>query len=102
MSTALTAATARAWSVDRRHRDWSTAPRGVAFLCTLPGCSACAAFDAEERAAYETTQLQGVHAVVEWDCSLPHCKRLALVAGISDLPAYIVIPTDATLRIQTP
>ena len=79
--------------------------RGVlALRCTLPGCAACAAFQTERRAAYEHN-LKSSHGVVDilpWNCKSHHRRKLAVDAGVDDLPAYVFIPARGRIRVEEP
>lgn len=71
----------------------------------MPGCIACATFETDSKAEYEAKEdiFRGVHTKLTWDCSSPEHRRLALEAGVDELPAYVFIPArpDA-MYIQRP
>lgn len=73
----------------------------VVLRCTVPGCAACADFESR-RGAFERT-LGATAPVVPWDCSRPAHRRLAVAAGVDDLPAYVLLPPGREpLRVRRP
>ena len=79
--------------------------KGVLILrCTLPGCTACAAFQTERRAAYEGHLKQKHHPVsfLDWNCGSAHRRKLAVDVGVDDLPAYVFVPARGRIRVEEP
>jgi hypothetical protein len=72
--------------------------RPVALRCTMPGCSACAAFEAERRDDFE--KRLGDCLILEWMCTQRRAD-LAMQAGVTDVPAYILL-THADTRVVRP
>ena len=72
----------------------------IALRCVLRGCSACKSFDADERAAFEPTL--GVRHVLPWGCDDEARRRIATEAGVTDLPAYVVVPATGPVRVVRP
>jgi hypothetical protein len=73
----------------------------VALLCTLPDCRRCDRFKAGARADFER-RFAGVE-VCEFDCSDPVRRRVARAAGVSDLPAYVILdPRAPRRRVHAP
>jgi hypothetical protein len=75
----------------------------VALRCTLRGCTECATFETEGRAAYERElRARGAADVLHWDCADPARRRVALAAGVDALPAYVIVPSRGAPRVRTP
>ena len=81
------------------------APRAgiVALRCHLTGCMACADFDADGRAAFED-RLRNEHdgrvTVRSWSCDDAHQRDLARAAGVSSLPAYVLVSADGSVSVR--
>lgn len=63
------------------------------LFCTLPGCPACESFE-HRKQEYEARTFPAAERrrILPWNCGEEDKKRVALKAGVSDLPAYVVIP----------
>ena len=74
----------------------------VAFRCSRTGCTTCADFDTDGRVAFETRLRAEEPGVVirAWNCDLPAMRELALAAGATDMPAYVLVRStgDVTVR----
>lgn len=73
--------------------------RPVALACSMTGCSACAAFDAEGRDDYEA-RLSVTHDIIPWKCDKGRRVTLAMDAGVDELPAYLLLSHDATRVVR--
>ena len=62
----------------------------MALRCFTHGCIACSEFDVERRATYEERRLKG-HTIVPWNCADAENRALAMAAGVTELPAYLVL-----------
>ena len=74
----------------------------LVLRCHAAGCSACARFDTEGRADFEERTFRRAD-VVAFDCRGAQQRRLALGAGVDQLPAYIVLSSSTpTPRVVRP
>ena len=74
----------------------------LVLRCHAPGCAACARFETEGRADFEARAFRGAD-VVAFDCRGAQQRRLALAAGVDDLPAYIVLSSSSRVpRVVRP
>lgn len=69
--------------------------RGVlALRCVRTRCIACTDFETDGRIAFEE-RLQSEEAshvtIRRWNCDSEEMRQLALAAGVTDIPAYILI-----------
>ena len=76
-----------------------TGQRDRALRCHVPGCASCAKFDTERRLDFEESTFRGAADVVSFDCSSSQHRRLAVAAGVSNLPAYILLSDRGTPRV---
>jgi hypothetical protein len=75
----------------------------VALKCFRPSCPDCDAYErGGERDAFEREELGSDVHVHSWDCSEPRKRDLALAAGVEDLPAYVVVGSDGSVRVARP
>ena len=87
-------------------RDLAPARGVLALRCTRTGCIACADFETDGRIAYEE-RLRGAETrgvtIRRWNCDVPELRDLARAAGVTDLPAYVLVrPSgDVTVRAVT-
>ena len=66
----------------------------VVLLVTAPGCANCAAFETErwDRAEEKVlSEFRGAR-LTQWHCSTEERKALAVKAGVTDVPALLVLP----------
>ena len=83
-------------------RDLAPSQGVVALRCTRTGCVACADFEADGCVAFED-RLRTEHARVQirkWNCDLPDLRTLALDAGVTDLPAYILVSHTGNVTVR--
>lgn len=74
----------------------------VALLCTLSGCASCEDFVADGQRAYEE-RMRGAHpdlVIRPWNCDIHQLRSLARSAGVTDLPAYVVLSPDGHISVQ--
>lgn len=76
----------------------------VALRVTMPGCTECARFEVEGRAAYEEAlrRDKGVTHIHDWSCKRASYRRVALDAGVEDLPSYLLVPARGEVRVERP
>ena len=72
----------------------------VALRCRAPGCARCADFEVQGRDAFEASL--GVDLVVPWDCGHARRRDLALAAGVTAVPAYVVLEAGGGVRVLRP
>ena len=72
--------------------------KDVVLYVSVPGCEMCRAFQSR-RAAYERSK--GWKNVLDWSGTHYRRRALALEAGVTDLPAYIVVPPHGPVRCLT-
>lgn len=66
-------------------------PHSVLLLCQRPGCVQCSSFESYGRAALEAEMGGRGVRVVDWDCSDARRRALALDAGVTAVPAYVLL-----------
>lgn len=71
--------------------------RGITLRVYHPDCDHCSTFD---HLAYE--QRWPSTTVLPWDCSNDALKRLAMDAGVTELPAYLCVADDGTCEVVRP
>ena len=72
----------------------------LALKCFRSDCVECRAFDADGRLSFEESL--GVTRVLPWCCDEADRRRVAVAAGVVDLPAYIVLSADGSTRVVRP
>lgn len=73
----------------------------VALYCFRRGCERCSSFSADGRVAFEE-DLGPTTTIVPWNVGRAHQRRLAMDAGVDDLPAYVIIPPKKRIHVKTP
>ena len=78
--------------------------RGVlALRCTKSGCISCADFATDGRIAFEE-RLRARHpdfvAIRPWNCDVTEMRDLALAAGVSQLPAYVLVRASGEVAVR--
>ena len=63
-------------------------------------CSECASFAQDGRVGFE--EALDVRTVHPWNCDDPTYRALVMDAGVTDLPAYVIVPTTGPPRVITP
>ena len=76
----------------------------LALRVTMPGCTECARFEVEGRAAYEEAlrRDEGVTHIHDWSCKRASYRRVAMDAGVEDLPSYVLVPARGSTRVARP
>lgn len=77
--------------------------RGVlALRCSRTGCIACADFETDGRPAFEDRlYADEAHLVIrKWNCNLPEMRELAFAAGVTDIPAYILVRSTGEVIVR--
>ena len=77
-------------SVDEMMRILGGAP--VALRCTTADCPACNAFGGAQRDSFEKTLSN--FTIVDWDCDRPRMRAVAKEAGVTRIPAYIIMSSE--------
>jgi len=78
--------------------------RGVlALRCVRTGCTACADFETDGRPVFEE-RLKSEHSsrlnIRRWNCDDAEMKDLALAAGVTDIPAYVLISSTGDVEVR--
>ena len=75
----------------------------VALRCVRTGCTACADFETDGRIAFEE-RLKTEHAshlnIRRWNCDDTEMRNLALAAGVTDIPAYLLISSSGEVEVR--
>lgn len=81
----------------------STPGTSTVLFCTLPGCPACKRFKAE-KPAFESKHFSAAErqSMIPWNCGEEDKKKVALEAGVSDIPAYVVLAYGKKPRLIQP
>lgn len=77
--------------------------RGVlALRCSRTGCSACADFETDGRPAFEDRlRADEPHLTIrKWNCDVPEMRELALAAGVTDIPAYVLVRPNGEVTVR--
>lgn len=78
--------------------------RGVlALRCVRTGCTACADFETDGRASFEerlASETSSHFNIRRWNCDSPEMRDLALTAGVTDIPAYILISSSGEVEVR--
>lgn len=72
----------------------------LALKCFQTECIKCRTFDADGRISFEESL--GVKRVLPWCCDDDERRRIAIDAGVSAIPAYIILSADGSTRIIRP
>jgi len=75
----------------------------VALRCVRTGCTACADFETDGRLAFEE-RLASEHSsnfnIRRWNCDYEDMRNLALTAGVTDIPSYLLISSTGDVEIR--
>jgi hypothetical protein len=67
------------------------------------GCTACADFETDGRVAFEE-RLKSEHAthlnIRRWNCDDTEMRNLALAAGVTDIPVYLLISSAGDVDVR--
>lgn len=91
-------------AVPLRHvRDLAPTRGVLALRCTRTGCTACADFETDGRLSFEE-RLKTEHPshlnVRRWNCDDADMRTLALAAGVTDIPAYLLISPGGHVEVR--
>lgn len=84
-------------------RDLAPYRGALALRCTKSGCISCADFATDGRIAFEErlrADTPDLAAIRSWNCDVPELRALALDAGVSDLPAYILVRASGEVAVR--
>lgn len=75
----------------------------VALRCVRTGCTACADFETDGRLTFEE-RLKSEHSshlnIRRWNCDNMEMRKLALDAGVTDIPAYLLISSTGNVEVR--
>ena len=73
----------------------------LAFLCTMPGCTSCAAYETDhfDAAVCEVRRRFGATCLLPWPCATSATKQIALATGVDDVPCVVVVPPRGPVHV---
>lgn len=75
----------------------------VALRCVRTGCTTCADFETDGRLTFEE-RLRSEHSshlnIRRWNCDDTDMRNLALAAGVTDIPAYLLISSTGDVEVR--
>ena len=84
-------------------RDLAPARGVVALRCVRTGCTACADFETDGRLAFEE-RLTSEHSshvnIRRWNCDDTDMRKLAVAAGATDIPVYLLISSKGDVEVR--
>lgn len=84
-------------------RELASAHGVLALRCVRTGCSACADFETDGRLSFEErmrSEMQSRLTIRRWNCDGAEMRKLALAAGVTDIPAYILISSSGNVEVR--
>ena len=83
-------------------RDLACKRSVLALRCSKTGCISCADFEVDGRSAFEE-RLRSEYDRIEirrWNCDVSELRDLAISAGVTDIPAYIIITSSGHVTVK--
>ena len=87
----------------RALRDLAPSSGSLALRCYQTGCTNCADFDVDGRTTFEERLRREYGAstrIHPWNCAVPHLRDLAREAGVTELPAYVLVSASGDVTVR--